>query len=61
MSWLDGLKVIAVIDYALEGNREKFIEVGMGDYIAKLVLNGSLHTRGITSDLTQSQKLTSPS
>lgn len=35
MSWLDGPKIIAIVAYALEGNREKFIEVGMGDLYCK--------------------------
>ncbi len=36
--WPDGgLKVIAITAYAMEGDREKFIEIGMDEYIAKPV------------------------
>lgn len=34
--WPDsGPKVIAITAYAMEGDRERFIEAGMDDYIAK--------------------------
>ncbi len=38
--WHLGTKIIAITAYALEGDREMFLEAGMDGHISKLVRKG---------------------